>query len=98
MDRDKHDLKNRYERLFCWVRTAVNKHDPIKLLARGAPADEYDAEVRAIVAGLGKCHNIDQLIPLLRRVFQENFESSAPVNEAAYRALAEDIYDSIAAG
>jgi hypothetical protein len=46
-------VRAQFERLRAVVWDAVNEADPIGLLAIGAPADEYEAEVGTIVPRLG---------------------------------------------
>lgn len=45
----KRDRSEHYTRAFHEVRRVVNEHDPIGLLAGGAPVDEYESEVSDLV-------------------------------------------------
>lgn len=79
-----------YRELVKRVTTAVDHHDPIGLLAMGAPADEYASEISAIAAALGKCDNSEDCLAVVWATFRGSFGDSAGSLEG-YRALAREL-------
>ena len=59
------------------VRAEISAWDPYALLAGGAPADEFDAEVSKIVAGLARTRSADELASLIANVFRASFDDSS---------------------
>ncbi len=59
------------------VRAEISAWDPYALLAGGAPADEFDAEVSEIVAGLPRTRTAGELASLVANVFRTSFDDSS---------------------
>ncbi|UCG17096.1 MAG: hypothetical protein JSV19_03505 [Phycisphaerales bacterium] len=63
------------------VGAAINKHDPMKLLAMGAPEDEYEDEARGIATLLPWVCNAQELRALVFEVFYMAFHLDVPGEE-----------------
>ena len=69
----------------------LNKHDPMKLIAVGAPEDEYDQELFDIARRLHDCSSADDMVGMVHAVFCSWFDAVAGPREA-YRSLGQDIW------
>lgn len=56
------------------VKSIINEWDPICLLDLGCPEDEYDFEIKDIVALLPHVESVDELALRIRQVFIKWFE------------------------
>ncbi|QHJ70909.1 DUF1871 family protein [Planococcus halotolerans] len=56
------------------VKSIIDDWDPIGLLDLGCPEDEYDPEIRDIVALLPHVKSVDELALRIRQVFIKWFE------------------------
>jgi hypothetical protein len=61
--------RNSLRDLVAEVRSLLNWHDPVYLIAIGAPEDEYDPEVRTILPRLGEASDAEGV----QRVLHEEF-------------------------
>jgi hypothetical protein len=84
------------ERLFDIVRDVIHEWDPYDLLAGGAPDDEFDSEISAVVRQLDRIHSPRDACHVISRVFSSSFEPEVfqvehcqDVGERLYKALAE---------
>lgn len=75
------------------LREVLNQHDPIRLIAIGAPEDEYDLERGVIAAKLAHCGNTDEVHTMVYEVFCEYFDAATAGSRDAYRPLAEHLMD-----
>jgi hypothetical protein len=91
LDRD--SVKKTYGDKFNDLRTIINKHDPIGLIANGAPDDEYEPEVKTIIVQLDNKTTEQQIHDLVYQEFIRWFddESTAGQNDS-YKDLAKDIF------
>ncbi|AQQ53217.1 DUF1871 family protein [Planococcus lenghuensis] len=59
---------------YIFVKSIVDEWDPIGLLNLGCPGDEYDPEIREIVALLPHVKSVDELALRIRQVLIKWFE------------------------
>lgn len=61
-------------RLHAAVREILNREDPIGLIGIGAPADEYDPELREILPKVKECKSVESLVTMIHAVFVKWFD------------------------
>ncbi len=89
-------LKQSHAAVFFFIREIINKHDPIGLIAIGAPEDEYDPEVKTIVYQLKDVRTIAQMQDLVYQEFLRWFEEKSIVGEwDSYAEIANEIYNGL---
>lgn len=81
-----------YRELRAGVERKVNAHDPIGLLAGGAPNDEYAAEISLIVVALVRSSSMDQFHAAIYEIFVRQFGEQTAGDLAAYRSLASRLW------
>jgi hypothetical protein len=88
--------KHNYRNAIAVIREVIHKWDPYRLLACGAPEDEFDAEVRAIVRQIPRINSTEDAIHAVSRVFTSSFEPGVfkpddckEVGKEIYKALKE---------
>ena len=74
MAQPKDDFKQKYKTMFSELTQIINDWDPYGLIDGGAPADEFEAEVAKVLAGLAKSHSVKDVVQLVSDVFSESFE------------------------
>lgn len=79
--------------LFVAVGTALRHADPVGLLAIGAPASEYDPEVRTIVPRLSEAASVQDLEGILHEEFCRWFGESTAGPREIYWGSAKEIWD-----
>jgi hypothetical protein len=77
------------------VSCAIAKADPINLLALGAPGDEYDSEVAAILPRLASAHDLDDVRSIVRDVFVQFFGGETAGGAERYEEAAVAIWDAL---
>ena len=82
------------------VRNIVHEWDPYQLLASGAPIEEFDSELKALVSQLPSIHSAADAAHALSRVFSSAFqaekftpEKCSDAGKKLYRALCEAGFD-----
>jgi hypothetical protein len=70
--------KREYKRLFADVRAILNRHDPMALLAMGAPDDEYEPEVAAILPRLSRARGPADVEAIIADEFLRWFDERLP--------------------
>lgn len=70
-----------------FVKSVIDEWDPIGLLDLGCPQDEYDPEIREIVALLPHVKLADELALKIRQVFIKWFEEFISIEECHSIAL-----------
>ena len=89
-------LKQSHAAVFFFIREIINKHDPIGLIAIGAPEDEYDPEVKTIVYQLKDVRTIAQMQDLVYQELLRWFEEKSIVGEwDSYAEIANEIYNGL---
>ena len=91
------ELKKReYEKAFDAVRGVIHEWDPYSLLAGGAPDDEFDSEIKAVVRQLHRIRSANDASHVISRVFSSSFEPEVfqfehcqSVGERLYEVLVE---------
>ena len=69
------DVKMRErEKLFDAVRSVIREWDPYDLLAGGAPDDEFDSEISAVIRQLDRIGTPRDASHVISRVFSSSFE------------------------
>ena len=66
--------RGEYEKAVEAVGTFVRSWDPYSLLAEGAPADEFDAEIARLVTHIPYIRNADTAANAISAVFSASFE------------------------
>lgn len=74
------------------VKEAVDKYDPIGLLKMGCPRDEYNIEIKDIVANISKCENVKELQKLVYKTFIKWFSKDIAGENNAYEEIARHIW------
>ena len=76
------------------IRIEINKADPIRLIASGAPEDEYESEIKEISQGIKFCRNAVELQELIYKVFVKMFGPDIAGSRKTYKAISENITES----
>ena len=80
-------------KLLIKVRKAVNKHDPISIhFGAGINDDEYDPEIKDIIAASKKCQTIDELTEAIYAIFKEWFGAEVVGKREKYVSLAKELF------
>lgn len=66
--------KATYKRALQVVASVVRDWDPYGLLASGAPADEFDSEIAAVISQIPRIKTEKEAVLALSRVFSSAFE------------------------
>ena len=87
--------KRKYEKAFGAVQEVIHEWDPYALLAGGAPYDEFNSEIKAVVAQLDRIQSSNDAAHVISRVFSSSFEpelfqtkNCQSVGERLYEVLA----------
>ncbi|RLQ84859.1 DUF1871 family protein [Planomicrobium sp. Y74] len=72
---------------YIFVKSIIDDWDPIGLLDLGCPEDEYDPEIRDIVALLPHVKSVDELALSIRQVFMKWFEEFLSIEKCQPVAL-----------
>ena len=67
--------KAAYKRALQVVGSVVREWDPYSLIAGGAPADEFDSEIAAVVTQIPRIKTEKEAVLALSRVFSSAFEA-----------------------
>lgn len=87
-------VKSSHGDRFSELRTIINRHDPIGLLDRGAPEDEYEAEVKTIIVQLDYDMTEQEVHDLIHQEFLRWFDDESIAGpKEDYKELATDIHD-----
>ena len=81
--------------VYVLVKRAIDQADPIRLLAIGAPDDEYESEIQEIVSRLGACTNLEEVQTLVHEVFVAWFDGCIAGSKQHYRTLAYTIWEGL---
>jgi len=85
--------KRNYARLVEAVSNAIDRADPIGLLAMGCPTDEYAPEVGSIVPRLNVANNVDDVQSILYEEFVRWFGEAGPRD--SYKTAADDVWNAL---
>ncbi len=85
-------VKTLYGDKFLELRSIVNKYDPIKLIALGSPADEYEPEVTTLITKLNNKLSENEVFDLVFNEFDFWFGGSTTGPKSSYKSLAKDVY------
>jgi hypothetical protein len=85
--------KREYARLVEAVSHAVDRADPIGLLAMGCPADEYAPEVGTSVPRLKAAESALDVQPILHEEFVRRFDDAGPLE--SYGTAADDVWGAV---
>ena len=88
-------MQSRNSQIDVLIKHAIDRADPIRLLAIGAPDDEYEPEIRDITARVGECVNAEEMRLLLHEVFTKWFDTRIAGPQELYRAPAEVIWNGL---
>lgn len=88
----RHLFRRDYRPLRNAVAATIAKADPINLLALGAPGDEYDQEVRAILPLLPSATSEAEVCTIIRSEFVRRFGDEVAGPPARYTEAATAIW------
>jgi len=74
------------------LREALNRHDPIQLIDKGAPEHEYDSERSVLAARLLHSHTAEEALAVVHDVFCEWFDPQIAGPRETYRDLADELF------
>jgi hypothetical protein len=77
------------------VSSAIAAADPINLLSLGAPADEYDREVDAILARISEARGVDDIQTIVHDEFVRFFGMDTAGARERYAAAAQAIWHAV---
>lgn len=77
--------------LFLAVRKILNKHDPDGVMYDDENPDEYDSEVKDILAILVTTDSVEQLSEKLRLIFVKAFNEKIAGDRSRYEPIAREI-------
>jgi hypothetical protein len=69
--------KAKYKQMWEVTAGVIRKWDPYKLLAGGAPRDEWDSEISSVVAQIPRIHSATDAAEAVARVFGSSLERDA---------------------
>jgi len=74
------------------VQKVINRHDPMGLIAEGAPADEYEYQQAAIMRKLPACKSIHRLQAMIHDEFCHWFNPEKAGPREKYKQPAIDLF------
>lgn len=92
---DRQRLKDEYQELWKLVEAAVNRADPIGLLALGFPDNEYHAEIAEILPKVESATSEEDLSEVIHQIFVEWFEPHMSGTRSLYDAIANEIWSQV---
>jgi hypothetical protein len=85
--------QRKYARLLEAVSQAVDRADPMGLLAMGCPADEFGPEVGTIVPRLKTAKNAQDVRAILHEEFGRWFGDAGPIE--SYQTAADEVWRAV---
>jgi hypothetical protein len=85
-------LKQAYGRLYTEVSRLVREADPIRLIAIGAPDDEYDVEIGAILPRLCEATSAGDVHRIVHEEFVRCFDADIAGPPEIYAAMSVEIW------
>jgi hypothetical protein len=85
-------LRAGYGGLYSEVSRLLREADPIRLIAIGAPDDEYDPEVRTILPRLSEANSAGDVQRIVHEEFVRWFSAEIAGPEARYAAVSKEIW------
>jgi len=85
-------LKQAYGRPYTEVSRLVRQADPIRLIAIGAPDDEYDVEIGAILPRLLEATSAGDVHQIVHEEFVRCFDGDIAGPPEIYAAMSEEIW------
>ena len=86
-------LKAAYGDLYTEVSRLMREADPIRLIAIGAPGDEYDPEVSTILPRLREAKSPDDVQRIVHEEFAHWFGAEIAGSAAQYAAVSKNIWE-----
>lgn len=86
-------LKQAYGELYAEVSRLVREADPIRLIAIGAPDDEYDVEVSTILPRLHEATSASDVHRIVHEEFVHWFDADIAGPPEIYAAVSEEIWN-----
>ena len=91
--RKRHDsLKAAYGNLYTEVSRLLREADPIRLIAIGAPDDEYDPELSTILPRLREAKSLDDVQRTVHEEFVHWFGAETAGPPTHYARVSEDVW------
>jgi hypothetical protein len=88
--------REKYQRMWDVTASVIRAWDPYHLLSGGAPNDELDREITAVVSQIPRIRSVTDAASAISRVFSSSFEphlfepnSCAEVGKQLFSALSE---------
>jgi len=90
---DRHaSLTQGYGELYAEVSRLVREADPVRLIAIGAPDDEYDVEVSTILPRLREATSASDVLRIVHEEFVQMFDAKIAGPSEIYATLSEAIW------
>ncbi|KAB2810012.1 hypothetical protein [Phaeocystidibacter luteus] len=89
---DSKTVRNQYCEKFDELLAILIKHDPLGLIALGAPEDEYDPEVRTIIVQLEKQMNRTEIGTLTQDEYLRWFDDAGLLSQSLLEKITNDVY------
>jgi len=86
-------LKAAHGQLYAEVSQLLREADPIRLIAIGAPEDEYDLEVSTILPRLREARSAAEVQKIMHEEFVRWFDADTAGPIALYARVAEKIWE-----
>ena len=86
-------LKAAYGDLYTEVSRLLREADPIRLISRGAPDDEYDVEVRTILPRLREAKSSDNVQRIVHEEFVHWFSAEIAGPAVEYADVSKKIWE-----
>ncbi len=74
------------------LREIINKCDPAGLISMGAPADEYDFQIKTLIDHAGSCQSVAELAHLIYREFELSFMELTHEEHEKYKQAAAELW------
>ncbi len=86
-------LEAEYGSLYTEVSRVMREADPIRLIAIGAPEDEYDVEIRTILPRLREAKSSDDVQRIVHEEFVHWFTAEIAGSAADYADVSQKIWE-----
>ena len=86
-----------HQELFNRIRVVVHRWDPYDLLRGGAPPDEFDGEIRRLVAQVPRIRSETDAAHAVSRVFSDSFQPTGFTPEDC-AAVGRELFSVLAQG
>ena len=86
-------LRAEYDKLAKHLLKVITRHAPINLIEGGAPADEYELDVRDLLPKLRLASSAEELRRIAHQVFVHYFGEETAGPESLYHGISQEIWE-----